>query len=153
MSRRVLISVALAASVALCLVAGFAVGRTSSASKSEAAQVRALAEKRSRQPAYEQARATTMDSARRKAARRARRLGTERGTRAGRRAGQAEAESRRQAEAAKPTTGYFGGCSEPLFVDGYCPTPQEIQAERDIEAYCGPGMKLPDGRIVPKPGC
>ena len=60
------------------------------------------------------------------------------------------------AEAAKPTTGYFGGCSEPLFVDGYCPTPDEIAAERWLEEYCGPfdpSRVQPDGSYLPKPGC
>ena len=68
----------------------------------------------------------------------------------------ADAAAAAAAEAAKPKTGYFGGCSEPLFVDGYCPTPDEIAAERWVEQYCGaydPSRVQPDGSYLPKPGC
>jgi hypothetical protein len=60
------------------------------------------------------------------------------------------------ADAAKPTTGYFGGCSEALFVDGYCPTPDEVAFQHWIEEYCGafdPSRVQPDGSYLPKPGC
>ena len=60
------------------------------------------------------------------------------------------------AEAAKPKTGYYGGCHEFLFVDGYCPTPDEVAAERWIEEYCGsadPAFQRPDGTYRSKPGC
>ena len=68
----------------------------------------------------------------------------------------ADAAAAAAAEAAKPTSGYFGGCSAPLFVDGYCPTPDEVAAEMWIEEYCGaydPSRVQPDGSYLPKPGC
>jgi hypothetical protein len=37
-------------------------------------------------------------------------------------------------EAARPTTGYYGGCSVPLFADGYCPSPEEVQQELEAES-------------------
>jgi hypothetical protein len=30
-------------------------------------------------------------------------------------------------------------CGAPLFVNGYCPTDEEIEREGDAEALCGPG--------------
>gem|GEM_PF-2533904 len=97
--------------------------------------------------AFKAARTSAVKQGRRQGIRLGRRSGSQKGRQAG------ESEKAAQSAAAEPTTGYFGGCSEPLFVDGYCPTAGEIEAERNIEAYCGPGMKLPDGRMVPKPGC
>jgi len=97
--------------------------------------------------AFKAARTSAVKQGRRQGVGLGRRSGSQKGRQAG------ESEKAAQSAAAEPTTGYFGGCNEPLFVTGYCPTAGEIEAERNIEAYCGPGMKLPDGRIVPKPGC
>lgn len=130
------------------------VGQTTGTSSTEAAAAQSEARKVARRVAFERSLRASRVGARREASRAARAQGRKRGTKAGRKAGQDELAKRQAAEAAQePKTGYFGGCNEPLFVDGYCPTPEQIQAERDIEAYCGPGMELPDGRIVPKPGC
>ena len=60
----------------------------------------------------------------------------------------AEIEAERQAEAARRAaeereraseTGYFGGCNETYFIEGYCPSEAEIAAERLAERLCGGG--------------
>ena len=153
-SQKSLTSGAVVLCVVVCGGLGFVIGRSAGTSSAEAAAAQAEAREKASQVAFRRSLSASRAVARRNAVKTAGAIGKRRGTKAGREAGQAELANRQAAEAAQaPKTGYFGGCREPLFVDGYCPTPQEVQAERDIEAYCGPGMKLPDGRIVPKPGC
>ncbi|MDQ2630219.1 MAG: hypothetical protein M3Y75_04470 [Actinomycetota bacterium] len=48
---------------------------------------------------------------------------------------QEEAEAAAQAEAEERTE----NCGAPLFVEGYCPTDEEIEQENRAESLCGPG--------------
>ena len=139
----------------VCAGAGFYVGKNASASEAEATAVAATAKRQARAEAFARSEKASRVASRQASAKRARSLGERRGTRAGKKDGEAELADRQAQEQAQqaPASGYYGGCNEPLFVDGYCPTPAEIETERNLEAYCGPGMKLPDGRIVPRPGC
>jgi endonuclease YncB( thermonuclease family) len=56
-----------------------------------------------------------------------------------------EAQAETAEDAPEPSTGE--GC-----VYGLC-DPEAIERESAVESYCGPGETLPDGSIVPKPGC
>lgn len=52
------------------------------------------------------------------------------------------AEQRRQQEAAEAEKAERAeNCGAPLFVDGYCPTDEEIERESDAESLCGPGTE------------
>ena len=81
-------------------------------------------------------------------ARQGRRAGHGRGRAAGagaverRQAAIAEAEAaERQRLAEAEAAERAANCGAPLFVDGYCPTDEEIEREGNAESLCGPGTE------------
>ncbi len=134
---------------------GYWLGADVAPSEVDASRVSAQAAKISEEQAFRSARATAYDRGLEKGRESGRRKGIEAGTRDGQAEAErilAEAAAARQAEEAaraereaaanrarqraRPT-----GCSVPLFVDGYCPTPEELEQENDAESLCGPGTE------------
>lgn len=134
---------------------GYWIGADAAPSELDASRVSAQAAKVAEEQAFRSAHAAAYD----RGFEAGRESGRREGTEAGARDGQAEAErvlaeaaaareaeeaARAEREAAasrarqraRPT-----GCSVPLFVDGYCPTPEELQQENDAESLCGPGTE------------
>ncbi len=139
---------------------GYQVGVKTTPAKSEISEARAAAARSAEESAFRSAHALGYD----RGLEIGRETGLRSGTDAGSRDGKVEAQKRladveaarqaetdrqaevaRQAEAARqaaarpvpaPT-----GCHVPLFTDGACPTPEQIQRENDAEGLCGPGTE------------
>ncbi len=139
---------------------GYQVGVNGTPAKSEISQARAAAARSAEERSFQSAHALGYD----RGLEIGRESGLRSGTDAGSRDGKVEAQKRlvdvaaarqaeadRQAEAARqaesarqaaarpapaPT-----GCHVPLFTDGACPTPEQIQRENDAEGLCGGGTE------------
>ena len=146
-ARALLIVLGFLLVLALAATTGFAIGSSSAAGRDEAAAMR----KQSYRAAFRDSRSDAMAKARRagvasglaRGAARAMSAGAQRGTRIGsaeaegelERIATQEAEAAAQAEAEERAA----NCGAPLFVEGYCPTDEEIEQENLAESLCGPG--------------
>jgi hypothetical protein len=144
---KVLIAMVATAVVAGCVTVGYLLGRNDAPSRSDAA----LATQEARQSAY----AYSVQKWR--AAGRAK--GIEAGIEAGKDAGEmqgdvrgrttgkkaanaelaAQAAAAEEAAAAQEAAERSANCGAPLFVEGYCPTDEEIARESAAESLCGGG--------------
>jgi hypothetical protein len=151
MSKRritgVLLGVVVAAGAA---VGGYVTGRADSPTREEAERSGAIAEQRAFSSAYARAeargKARGLVVGRNQGEKRGRRVGRRRGFAAGKkRAEQARAEAaaaveaERQAAIEAQAAERAENCGAPLFVEGYCPTDEQIAAENQAETLCGGG--------------
>lgn len=141
-SIRVILGFLAAAAAVVALVAGLLIGEGNAASPKESADAKSAAYKL----AYATSRKGAFDNSRAKwkktGAKRSAATGAKRGAQRGKRAGEKErarldAATAAAVTAARPTTGYYGGCEVPLFSDGYCPSPEEVQQELEAESNAG----------------
>ena len=133
--------------VAVFGVGGYLVGASGSSSTSEAENVEQKEFRHARAFAFAAARSRSRRVSFSVGVKRGKRMGQDEGTHAGAAAGNhdahaelaaieaAEAEAAAEAEEAEEARAE--GCHVPLFVDGYCPTPAEIEQENQAEAEGG----------------
>jgi hypothetical protein len=138
--------VAIASATALSLagagIIGFMVGSSGAPTQRDAAE----AHKEGFRSAFTESRTTAFGQARRSGALKGRERGRSQAKRAGAQGGedakaqlakiaQEEAEAAARAEAEERAA----NCGAPLFVEGYCPTDEEIERESLAESLCGSG--------------
>jgi hypothetical protein len=136
--------------VAAAAVGGYALGAADAPTmeESEQAELQAFTEARrgAFETAFERLRQRGHTSGLEEGQSQGQAAGARRGTGAGEAAAQAElteiaaaeAEAERQAALAEAQE-RIENCGAPLFVDGYCPTDEEIELESQAESLCGPG--------------
>ena len=150
MRGKVLSAVGLLLFAAALFGGGYALGEREAPTQIEAARD----EREARRAAYLAAYRRSSQAARREGFRAGRRaglvrgsrVGRTRGARAGERAGQAQraqqaqaAEAQRQQAIEARTQERAENCGAELFVEGYCPSDEEVQREEAAESLCGPG--------------
>jgi hypothetical protein len=150
-SRRLLIALLVFGALGLG-AAGYGVGAVTAPTDSDAARERQDAERSaftsSSRRAHAAARREGLRAGRQLGMRRGRKLGRRRGLKAGqqvaerRRAEQAQAaEAQRQQEIDQRANERAENCNAPLFVEGYCPSDEEVETENQAESLCGPGTE------------
>lgn len=144
MSRSLRVA-AIGLTVAAAAAIGVALGSSAAPDRQEADEARAesfrAAFADSKAVAFEQARRRGSANGIERGRTRAKRLGLRRGSKAGgaeakvvlAAIAQEEAEAAAQAEAEERAE----NCGAPLFVEGYCPTDEEIERENLAESVCG----------------
>lgn len=144
-----------AAVLALLLAAGisgYAIGTRDAATAEEAASAKSTAQATAFAASRRESAASAMASGRKQGAEIGRTSGLSAGSSGGKAKGKSDAEAEQaiQAAAAEEAAALAeaqeraANCGAPLFVDGYCPTDEEIARESAAESLCGGGT--PEGR-------
>jgi len=149
-TRRLIGAVVAMAFAVGAALGGYAAGHSTAPTREDAHRASVSAEQRAFVAAYrradEAAHRRGLAAGRRKGELRGRRLGQRRGLAAGTAEGEerraeaaAAAEAERQAAIAAQIQERAENCGAPLFVDGYCPTDEEVALEGQAESLCGGG--------------
>jgi hypothetical protein len=150
--RQALIILAASVVVADAGAGGYVLGDSRAATEAEASrasvQARAAAAHLAQSDAYNRARKEGYRAGRRQGRARGRRVGARDGERAGTQVAQsrlaealAAAEAERLQAVRERAAERARNCGAPLFVEGHCPSDEEVARENKAEELCGPGTE------------
>jgi hypothetical protein len=136
--------------IAASVAGGYLIGTSQAASTDDAAEAQERAHAEALADARTEARAAAHERGLEAGLKEGRDAGARVGTRRGKASGEAEAGSElaqtAEAQAAAAERAALeevreraANCEAPLFVEGYCPTDEEIARENQAESLCGPG--------------